>query len=45
VTGSTPGRRAGWDRFATGDLRIHFQYREPDGRVVLVTIMTADTAP
>lgn len=43
VTGATPGSPAGWDRFAMGDLRIHFQYR--DGCVVLVTIMAADTAP
>lgn len=45
AAGPTPGRRAGWDRFAMDDLRIHFQYREADGHVVLVTIMAAGTAP
>jgi hypothetical protein len=45
AAGPTPDRRAGWDRFAVDDLRIHFQYREADGHVVRVTIMAADTAP
>jgi hypothetical protein len=34
-----------WDRFAVGDLRIHFQFGEPGERVELVTVMAADSAP
>jgi hypothetical protein len=39
------GRQGAWDRFDMGQVCLHFQYAEPDERVRLVTIMTAETAP
>jgi hypothetical protein len=39
------GRQGAWDRFAVGDIRVHFQYAEPGQRVRLVSVMTTDVAP
>jgi hypothetical protein len=39
------GRQGAWDRFAVGEVRVHFQYTEPDQRVRLVSVMAADVAP
>jgi hypothetical protein len=39
------GRFGAHDRFDSKDLCVHFQYTEPDERIEVITVMTADTAP
>lgn len=39
------GLQGAWDRFAVGEVRIHFQYTVADGVVRLVSVMAADVAP
>jgi hypothetical protein len=45
VTIPVLGRRGPWDRFAAGQLRIHFGYTEGGQCVQRVTVMTAADAP
>jgi hypothetical protein len=39
------GPQGAWDRFAVGDVRIHFQYTAVGELVQLVSVMAADVAP
>jgi hypothetical protein len=39
------GRQGPWDRFAVGELRVHFQYTDGGERVRLVSVMPAADAP
>jgi hypothetical protein len=39
------GPQGAWDRFAVGDVRIHFQYTVVGEVIRLVSIMAADVAP
>ena len=43
ITGLGP--QGAWDRFAVGDLRIHFQYTVAGELVRLVSVMASDVAP
>jgi hypothetical protein len=45
VTRPVVGRQGSWDRFAVGQLRIHFGYTEVGEHVRRVTVMAAADAP
>jgi hypothetical protein len=44
-TSTVLGLQGAWDRFAVDDIRVHFQYSEPEQRVRLVSVMAVTEAP
>jgi len=40
-TSTVLGTQGAWDRFAVGDIRVHFQYSAPEQRFRLMSVMAA----